>query len=248
MLGAVFRQSRHDAETTLGERNNMKYITSAVVIALVCVANVFATAQYPDKLNYKGTEHSLYTNPMEPYFEKHPEKRPEGGSTALWRGYVATFGIVSNLLVLTEIEIQDYGTKEDGSYKREWKSIKRELFSELDVVPIDWFTGILTLPQGEVENYVHMGYGSTYSHYILLEIENGKFRKERNLTSEQYKEFRNRQFEEFKKTKEYKDAVKELGASVPDAVKELGGSDPERDEQFIRSYFSGTISSILLDD
>ena len=52
------------------------------------------TAQYPDKITYNGTEYSLNSNPLEPYFEKNPENRPDMVSTALWRGYVGHFEII----------------------------------------------------------------------------------------------------------------------------------------------------------
>ena len=210
----------------------MKYIITTLITTIVCAMNVFATAQSPDYVIYKGEKHAIHTNPLSAYFEKNPDKKPEMTSTGCWRGYVATFVVTNETLVLKDIEKEVY---DDSKFSR--KSIKAEVLGDDKIGVIDWFTGILTLPLGEVENYVHMGYGSTYSHYMLLEIENGKFRKERKLTSDQYKKFRDKQFEEFKKTKEYRDAVKEMGGSVS-----------ERDEQFIRSYFSGTISSILLDD
>src|SRR5690554_7604266 len=59
-------------------------------------ADTALTAQYPDKIKFKGKEYNLNSNPLEPYFEKYPDKRPKGGimSTALWRGYVAHFEII----------------------------------------------------------------------------------------------------------------------------------------------------------
>ena len=153
-------------------------------------------------------------------------------STANWRGYVATFGITNNTLSLKEIETEIY---KDESYST--LSIKEKIFGSTEDQTVDWFTGILTLPRGEMENYVHMGYGSSYSKYTLLEIKKGKLSKERKLNSKQYAEFKEKQYRAFKKTKTYKDAIKEMK-----------DYDPERHDGFIRSYFAGTYTSILLDE
>ena len=34
----------------------------------------------------------------------------------------------------------------------------------------DWYTGVLVIPRGRQVSYVHMGYGSTYERYVLLEV------------------------------------------------------------------------------
>ncbi len=69
----------------------MKSVT-ILLLTLLTSLSVFATAQHPDYIIYKGKEYSMHSNPMEEYFEKYPDKRPKGGimSTGLWRGYIAT--------------------------------------------------------------------------------------------------------------------------------------------------------------
>ena len=54
---------------------------------------------------------------------------------------------------------------------------------------VDWFTGILGLPYGDLVAYVHMGYGSTYSDYILLELDEGKLVGSHAFGHEQFSEF-----------------------------------------------------------
>jgi len=211
----------------------MKFITSLIVAFIVCVSNVFATAQTPDYVIYEGEKYDLFTNPLDSFFEKNPDKKPESHSSGNWRGYIATFAVTNNTLVLKSIETEVYTNDTYSTV-----SIKEKVFANTDDQPINWFTGVLTLPQGEQVNYVHMGYGSTYENYILLEVKNGELKKVRNLDSKEYELFRNRQYEAFKKTKIYKDTVK----------KELGGSVTDRDERFMRSFFSGTYTSILLDE
>ena len=76
----------------------MKSLFSILLSLALTSPSLLATAQYPDILIHKGKEHSLFNNPMEAYFEKHPKKKPESGvrSSALWRGYVATFEFKDN--------------------------------------------------------------------------------------------------------------------------------------------------------
>lgn len=86
----------------------MKRLLLTIIFTLFSGLKVFATAQFPDKINYNGKEYNLNSNPLEVYFEKNPNKRPksEVRSSALWRGYVATFEIIDNQLFLKDIEIQ----------------------------------------------------------------------------------------------------------------------------------------------
>ena len=75
----------------------MKTILTFIVTLFLGI-NAFATAQYPDKIIYNGKEYDLHSNPLEEYFQKNPDKKPKATmiSTALWRGYVATFEIKNN--------------------------------------------------------------------------------------------------------------------------------------------------------
>ena len=68
-----------------------------------------ATAQQPDILFYNGKKYSLYTNPLEGYFRKYPDKKPKTSiiSTGNWRGYIATFEIIDSTLFLRDIEVED---------------------------------------------------------------------------------------------------------------------------------------------
>ena len=163
------------------------------------------TAQYPDKITFKGTEYNLNSNPLEPYFQEHPNKRPEGGirSTALWRGYVAYFEIIDKQLFLTDIKIEVSDKQSDKKYGTKWISAMNQVFPNNEKTKIDWYTGILILPYGERVEYVHMGYGSTYSEYWLLEIDKGNFNEARKYNNKDFVNFKKRQFEMFEKTEEY---------------------------------------------
>ncbi|SDL86291.1 hypothetical protein SAMN05421823_108307 [Catalinimonas alkaloidigena] len=209
-----------------------------LILTLFLVVNVFATAQYPDKIIYNGKEYSLHSNPLEMYFEKYPDKRPKDGamSTALWRGYVATFEVKDSQLFLKDIEIQYHDTTSKESYPYKWCSVIKEVFPDQKDIKIDWLTGLLVIPHGKLVNYVHMGYGSTYKNYILLEIDNGDLKKEKRFKYEEYEKFKERQFQVFKQTDEYKKIKADL---------QKDGSSDEFIDSFLRSYVTEYTSKIL---
>lgn len=200
-------------------------------------AKVFATAQYPDRIVFNNKEYSLLTNPLEKYFEKNEDKRPKGGvmSTALWRGYVATFEIIENQLYVKDIKIQIWNEKSDDT---EWKSVINEVFPKTEDRKIDWFNGLLTLPYGELINYVHMGYGSTYENYIIIEIEKGKYIKSKDLNFKEYENLKEKQFEAYKKSNEYLERKKEL--------KKDGWKQKDIDG-FLRSFVTEYTEKLLIE-
>ena len=190
-------------------------------------AENIVTAQYPDKITYKGTEYNLNSNPLEPYFEKNPENRPDMVSTALWRGYVGHFEIIENELYLTDMKRPISYTDDDGNFKEKWVSIYRMYFPRQEKVKIDWFSGILILPHGKMVEYVHQGYASTFSKYWLIEIENGTFNEARNYDNKEFVKFKKRQFEVFEQTEEYKKLYAEFKET-----------DESNDDTFVKSFIS----------
>lgn len=216
-----------------------KYILTVIFLISSYVLS-FGTAQYPDKIIYKDKTFSLHTNPLESYFDKYPDKRPktEIMSTALWRGYVATFEIVDNQLKLKDIEIQV--NIDTNSFKTAWKSVLTEVFPNESERKINWFSGLLILPYGKRIDYVHMGYGSTYKNYYIVEIHEGSFVQDRQFNNRQFKDFKEAQFQEFKKTDEYKSLVESLRKDSTDTQEFL--------DDFIKSYVINYTSKILAKD
>lgn len=211
-----------------------------IILTLFLGLNGYATAQYPDKIIYNGKEYNLYSNPLESYFEKNSDKRPAGGimSTALWRGYVATFEVKSNQLFLKDIEIQYRDTTSKESYAYKWRSVLNEIFPEQKDIKIDWLTGLLVIPYGKLVNYVHMGYGSTYKNYILLEIDKGDLKKEKRFRYKEYEKFRERQFQVFKQTDEYRKIKADLHKD---------GDSDEFIDLFLKDFVTQYTSKILTD-
>lgn len=211
-----------------------------IILTLFLGLKVFATAQYPDKIIYNGKEYNLHSNPLEAYFEKNPDKRPKGGimSTALWRGYVATFEVKDKQLFLKDIEIEYQDTTSKESYNYKWRSVINEVFPDLRSIKIYWLTGLLVIPHGKLVDYVHMGYGSTYRNYMLLEIDQGNLMKEKRFEYKEYERFKERQFQAFKKTEGYKKIKADLRKD---------GSTEEFIDSFLQNFVIEYTSKILTD-
>lgn len=209
-----------------------------IIFTLFLGLNIFATAQSPDIIIYNGKEYSLHSNPLEVYFKNNPDKRPQSGvmSTDLRRGYIATFEVKENQLFLKDIEIQYYDTTSEESSKYKWRSVINEVFPDQKDIKIDWLTGLLVLPFGELVNYVHLGYGSTYKNYILLEIDKGDLKQEMKFGYKEYEKFKTKQFQAFKKTDEYKKIKADLRKD---------GSSDKFIDSFLRSFVTEYTSKIL---
>lgn len=208
------------------------------VISLILTVCAFATSQIPDKIIYNGQEYSLNSNPLETFFEKNPDLKPKSEmmSTALWRGYIATFEISDNQLFVKDITVMDEDTI-TGSHKTTWRSVFKQVFPDQKQVKVDWMTGLLVIPNGKLVNYVHMGYASTYENYILLEIDKGNLIQEKSMKSKEYEKFKDKQFKAFQKTDEYKKLKEDL--------KKNGGGTDEFLDSFIRIYVTDYSTKIL---
>lgn len=218
----------------------MKALITAA-LGLILSVKSFATAQIPDIIFWNGKEYMLHSNPLEDYFEKHPEKRPKNviSSTALWRGYVATFEIRDSILLVKDIQIEYWDEKDKKGSRTKWKSVMQEVFPGGNEVKVDWLTGLLVLPYGDIVNYIHMGYGSTYENYFLLEIDSGKFVKSKGFDYIGYENFKEKQFEAYKKTDDYKNTKARL---------KVQGEADEFIDDFLRSFVISYTSKILVDE
>ena len=199
---------------------------------------LFATAQYPDKVIYNGKEYSLQSNPLESFFKENPDKLPKSEivSTALWRGYVATFEVRDNQLYVKDIEIEVSDTSSTRTSSFKWKSVLNEVFPGQKEVKVEWITGLLVMPYGKIVNYVHMGYGSTYEFYTLLEFDKGNLVREKNFKYDEYEKFKERQFQAFKMTEDYK--------KLKARLQKQDDSD-ESIDSFLRSFVTDYTSIIL---
>lgn len=169
----------------------MRTAITSLVLVLLLGPSLYATAQVPDVLIYKGSTVGIYSIPLEPYLKNNPRPREFfAGSTALWRGYRATWRIDDGKLRLIKTEVEDH-SKEDWA----WKNVPLiktfpELKGEKGPIVADWYTGTLRLPQGKMLRYVHMGFGSLYERELLIRIEKGVVKKEVTLTRKDADPFR----------------------------------------------------------
>jgi hypothetical protein len=150
-----------------------------LLLLLVYAPAVFGTGQDADNIIYKGTERMLFSNPLKDYYRGDPGRRPNfmvkplTMSSGNWRGYVATWEIVGGKLFLTKVDSWFCS----GSTK---ESCHQVALSELfpgkvsnQRVYAEWYSGELRVPDGELLQYVHMGYGSTYERDLIFNVKKG---------------------------------------------------------------------------
>jgi hypothetical protein len=213
-----------------------------------------ATAQQADKLIVDGRQERLNTNPLEPWRAAQGDRIPEmpSMSSANWRGYVATWEVDAGKLWLRSV----MGRKPTGRMERiETVSLDGkpgvheipefaphdylpELFPGRTTVVAEWFTGTLIVPRGELVDYVHMGYASTYERYLVVWVRKGEVVRRVELDAAQFVELRKERFERFKQTEEYKQELARLGAD----------SEHFQREQFLFEFLSERYLSLELEE
>ena len=150
-------------------------IVIAILFFLMLTGNAFATAQFSDSLIYKGEKLTIFSNPLESYFNPENPKSDKifvYSCSACWRGYIATWKIEDGYLYLTKLV--------QGTCSSDAPEIPLSIIFPKQEVPVKatWFSGTLRIPQGKQLLYVHMGYGSIYEKEIILTFENGKLTEE----------------------------------------------------------------------
>ncbi|MCO4322725.1 hypothetical protein [Aliidiomarina quisquiliarum] len=209
--------------------NTLKAFLLAVSLMLPGVA--FATAQVPDTIRIDGEEHYLNTNPLSAHLESVRWEHPENIviSSANWRGYIASWEVKDEQLLLIEVTVL-LGGADRGDYVK--KSILAELFPSSPAgVPANWYSGALIVPQGEITNYVHMGYDSSYESYKVIRVDAGRVTEHLRLSSDEFEQYKDEKFEEFTETDEFKESLDRLR-------KEADGMTEEQIIGFMKSFFT----------
>jgi hypothetical protein len=179
-------------------------------IAGIAPGRAIATAQEPDRLLLDGKQESLHTNPLSAWLEQHPQALAgvTSRSSANWRGYVATWEVLGDELLLRRVDVaSDLGPDDD---EERVEDIAPKLFPGTDPIVATWYSGALVVPRGELVNYVHMGYGSDYERYVVLVVREGKVTARRDLDQKQFRDFRKARFAAWKKTPQYAAAAADL--------------------------------------
>lgn len=125
------------------------------------------TAQFPERLTYRGEKMVLYTKPLREYLDESCAKiRFRANSSALWRGYVGSWEIADGQLFLIGLD----GTLENGA-----KATLSTVFPNASGrVLAYWYSGTLRIPKGrELEKFVHRSYASVFEFDLLFEVLRG---------------------------------------------------------------------------
>ncbi|GIX00835.1 MAG: hypothetical protein KatS3mg111_4385 [Pirellulaceae bacterium] len=131
----------------------------ALIVAVVAASTVNATEQALDRLVLSGHEYGIEQQPMlglwhsEDWKSEGDQPMPEFEvtSSANWRGYVATFSISDDKLILLDIEAQIDGKPATG----------RDLLKKRLPVVARWYTGSIFVPVGEFD------YDAQASQYVI---------------------------------------------------------------------------------
>ena len=224
----------------------MKSIVKISCVLLVLLLPIIAlgTAQYSDVIIYDGVVTSLYSNPLESFFEANPNRKPETEviSSANWRGYIATFEIIDSKLYVKDITIEKW-TKIGNKTKQ--VSVIDDVFPEESDRFCTFYSGLLILLQGDLVNYTHLSYASLYEKYIVIGVFSGKTGISKSFTSEEYLEFQLRQFNIYRQTKDYAELFTRL--MKPDSG-DVEPPDSNRIESFMFEYNESYNSKYLLEE
>ena len=206
-----------------------------LLLSFAVAASLGATAQAPDVLKIGGKTYSLHSNPLRPIADQIQDRfpKPEVVSSGLWRGYIATFAVRDGSLYLEDVRVPTTSSKQ-------YRSVMKELFDDPAPRVAAWYTGNLIVPTGELVEYVHMGYASTYSSYVVVTVVKGVVREQREMNAEDFGHFRRAQYAAWKKTPDY---AKELAEAK-------SGPDPMTDEmaeEFIFQFASEEYLSRVVD-
>jgi|SaaInlV_100m_DNA_3_1039692.scaffolds.fasta_scaffold04128_5 hypothetical protein len=124
------------------------------------------TAQSQEIITIDGKKTSMCSEPLYQYLSLTSiDYSFVARSTNLWRGYIGEWEILHGRLYL----IGFIGEIENGieiKLKDMFHKYGKRAFAH-------WYNGTLRIPQGELLEYVHMGYGSTYEQDRNIVIKKG---------------------------------------------------------------------------
>ncbi|WBV58822.1 hypothetical protein PFY10_10220 [Chryseobacterium daecheongense] len=184
-----------------------------LVLSIIISIKIFATGQQSNFINIDGKKYELLNDPLEGYFEKHPEDHPVYGekfvrknengdetflmTTSNHRGYIAYFEIIDNELFLIDLTIADPDSDSETQI-----SVFNKIFPDKKTKLN--YSGILTVPNGDFIDSDNFGFSSYYSSYLILTLSNDILTKSKELQNEDYIKFKINQFKAFQKTEEYR--------------------------------------------
>lgn len=132
-------------------------------------------AQLPDMIWLQSKWMDLYTNPLEDYWQSSGKKRPEFKTKeSCKRGYIASWSLENNELVLASIEGKQFTSSFLWRKKLIETSLSRIFPKCRDKgVLANWYSGKLRIPAGKMTQYEHYNYSSRFEKEIIVTIKNG---------------------------------------------------------------------------
>lgn len=243
----------------------LSVLLSALVLSALFLAGAArGTAQEPDILIVDGKVEYLNTNPLADWLALNPKALPGSDeiSSSNWRGYIATWEVAGGKLWLRRVDVMraqgtvkrtvsvmtfdKNGKLVEGAPKEEEMTnyvrhdVRSEMFPNRGDVVADWYSGTLIVPKGEVVNYVHMGYGSTFERYTVIWVRRGEVTRQLDLRADQFMELRKQRFKAYQQTDEYKQQLAQT-------VKQFGGEkakDVAQAEDFLFEFYAERYLSI----
>ena len=159
-----------------------KFIRLILIFFLLLIGtDMFSSPQLPDYLVFKGDTFPVYDLILEKYIETQDQSEKEslfglkfrdGASLNCWRGYQAIYQIDKDSLFLSSII--SCGELFFSDTIDQIKSHERinNLFNTNGRVHIDWFSGKISLPKGDLLRWDGVFY-KIYEQEILIDIDKG---------------------------------------------------------------------------
>ena len=122
------------------------------------------TRQAGDILKYKGRRRHIATEPLKTYLENRKDAGFVYNSTALVRGYIATWEIKNKRLLLISLI---------GFIENQKQVDLNFLFPNETEVFASWFSGDIRIPEGKFLKKINLGYASIFEKDHLITFENG---------------------------------------------------------------------------
>ena len=202
-------------------------LSTLFFISSLISSKALSTPQAADTLTWYGQEFFLKEESgeniylLEPFFKKHPEKRPKAEliSSGHGRGYLATFELGYSALYLKDIEKLSITNRQENSplpvISR--NSVLNDIFPQNRPIRVDWFSGILVLRNTPEESRAE---------YHLIEIVNGHITDIRfQLNHEQYQVLKDKQYSYFIQTAAF-DEQKQKRFDLHKSINKLSSTVP----------------------
>lgn len=150
-------------------KSNRKLLAAIGAFCALGTDQSLATAQIPDLILIDGEKHRIHSEPLAPYLRSHPDLIVSLTllCTASWRGYRATWEITEGKLYLIEIDSDPCSnTARAMPLTYYFRNDSERKFA-------DWYSGVISIPQGKLVQVLPGGYSSRYERYITLTINDG---------------------------------------------------------------------------